>query len=111
MIDAEESDLYDVLAYIAFALAPVSREERVLSHKNVIFAHFGDAKQREFLDFVLDHYIQQGVGELDQEKLPDLLVLKYDAIADAVAELGPAIDIRALFFGFQKHLYAQRVAA
>jgi type I restriction enzyme R subunit len=27
MIDAEKSDLYDVLAYIAFALAPITREE------------------------------------------------------------------------------------
>jgi len=83
----------------------------VVRHRSAIFAHFGDAKQREFLDFVLDHYIQQGVGELDQEKLPDLLVLKYHAIADAVTELGSAPNIRAIFFGFQKHLYAQRAAA
>ena len=37
MIDAENSDLYDVLAYIAFALAPISREERVTIHKSRIF--------------------------------------------------------------------------
>ena len=33
MIDAEKSDLYDVLAYIAFALAPITREERVNTQK------------------------------------------------------------------------------
>ena len=107
MIDAEKSDLYDVLAYIAFAQAPISREERVNTHRNLIFAHYED-RQQEFLNFVLGHYIQQGVGELDQDKLPHLLELKYDAITDAVTELGNVTDIREVFIGFQKHLYAQQ---
>lgn len=107
MIDAENSDLFDVLAYIAFALSPISREERVLANKGRIFSHYG-YKEQEFLDFVLDHYIQQGVGELDQEKLPDLLALKYQAINDAVAELGPVVGIRDVFIGFQEHLYARQ---
>ena len=38
MIDAEKSDLYDVLAYIAFAMAPITREERVNTHKAQIFS-------------------------------------------------------------------------
>ena len=33
MINAEKSDLFDVLAYIAFALAPITRSERVEKHK------------------------------------------------------------------------------
>ncbi|NQU08516.1 MAG: hypothetical protein HQ583_08140 [Candidatus Abyssubacteria bacterium] len=111
MVDAEKSDLYDVLAYVAFALAPISREERVNLRKTLIFAHYGD-KQREFLDFVLDQYIRQGVGELDDEKLPSLIDLKYhNSIADAVADLGPADEIRALFVGFQPYLYQAQAAA
>jgi type I restriction enzyme R subunit len=104
MVDAEKSDLYDVLAYVAFALAPITRQERVNAHRSVIFAHYGD-KQREFLDFVLDQYIRQGVGELDDEKLPHLIDLKYHAVADAVAELGQVAAIREMFIGFQRHLY------
>ncbi len=107
MIDAERSDLFDVLSYIAFAKAPISRGERVDTRKNLIFAHFGDAKQQEFLSFVLDHYVNQGVGELDKEKLPHLLELKYHAVADAVAVLGNVASIREMFIGFQEHLYAQ----
>jgi len=110
MIDAEKSDLYDVLAYIAFAQAPISREERVSTHKSLIFSHYA-GKQQEFLDFVLGHYIQQGVGELDQDKLPHLLELKYDAITDAVETLGKIPDIREVFIGFQRHLYAQYAVA
>ncbi len=107
MIDAEKSDLYDVLAYVAFALAPISREERVNARRSLILAHYGD-KQQEFLAFVLDQYISQGVGELDDQKLPHLIELKYHAVADAVAQLGQVSTIREMFIGFQKHLYEAR---
>ena len=102
--------LYDVLAYIAFALAPISREERVNTRRSLIFAHYGN-KQQEFLDFVLEQYIRQGVGELDDEKLPHLIELKYHAVADAVAELGQVAAIREIFIGFQKHLYEVQAVA
>ena len=104
MINAEKSDLYDVLAYVAFTQAPVTREERVDTHKDLILSHYGD-KQQEFIDFVLSHYIQQGVGELDQEKLPHLLELKYHTVADAAAILGGVAQIRDVFIGFQGYLY------
>lgn len=110
LIDAEKSDLFDVLAYIAFALAPISREERVNNRKKSIFEHY-TGKQQQFLSFVLDNYISQGVGELDQEKLPNLLELKYHSIGDAVAELGSSMEIRDVFIGFQEHLYMAQMVA
>ena len=111
IIDAENSDLFDVLAHVAFAMQPVSRDERAAMAKNEVHAHFGD-KQQAFLDFVLAHYVREGVEELEQEKLTKLLCLKYhDSIPDAVADLGGDIGaIRDLFFGFQRYLY-QGVAA
>jgi len=110
IIDAEQSDLFDVLAYIAYTHAPMTREERVEAHKNLIFALYQD-KQQEFLDFVLLQYINQGVGELDQEKLQQLLELKYHAIPDAVNQLGSVASIRNLFVGFQEHLYSKETVA
>ena len=109
IIDAEGSDLYDVLAYIAFSRAPISREERANTSRSLIFGDFTADKQQEFLNFVLDHYVKQGVGELDQVKLPNLLELKYNAMADAVSELGDVSDIRNMFIGFQRHLYSPRI--
>ena len=103
MIDAEKSDLFDVLAYIAFALAPITREERVNARREQIFSHY-DHKLQAFLDFVLFQYVKEGVGELDQAKLPHLLELKYRAVSDAAAELGGVAQIDA-FIGFQRHLY------
>lgn len=104
MINAEKSDVFDVLAYVAFALAPISRQERVEERKEVIFSQY-DEKLQAFLDFVLAQYVQEGVGELDQEKLPHLLELKYRAVSDAAEQLGGVSRIREAFIGFQKHLY------
>jgi type I restriction enzyme, R subunit len=110
LIDAESSDLYDVLAYIAYAAVPISRFDRVIAHKSLIFSRYV-GKQQEFLDFVLEQYIKAGVGELDRSKLPQLLELKYHAIRDAVAELGSVGSISEVFIGFQEYLYTLDKAA
>ena len=105
MISAEKSDIFDVLAYIAFALAPITRSERVEARRGVIFSRY-DSKLQVFLDFVLRQYVAQGVGELDQEKLGALLQLKYHTIDDAASQLGSVPLIRDTFLGFQQHLYS-----
>jgi len=110
LIDGEKSDLYDVLAYIAYASPPISRRERVLAHKALIFSRYM-GKQQEFLEFVLEQYIQEGVGELDRSKLPKLLELKYHAVRDAVTQLGSVAIISEVFIGFQQYLYSQDRAA
>jgi type I restriction enzyme R subunit len=104
MINAEKSDVFDVLGYIAFALAPITRAERVESRKGKILGRY-DSKLQAFLDFVLSQYITQGVEELDQEKLASLLQLKYHSVPDAVDELGDVPVIKDTFVGFQKFLY------
>jgi len=111
IIDAEKSDWFDVLAYVAYALPPLTREERAARAKVVISTHF-NTKQQIFLDFVLTHYISIGVEELDQTKLAPLLKLKYhDSISDAVADLGKPEEISKVSAGFQKYLYQQQAAA
>ena len=111
IIDAEKSDLFDVLAHVAYALQPITREERAARATVAISTHF-NSKQQVFLDFVLSHYVRVGVEELDQEKLAPLLKLKYDdSIADAVADLGRAEEIGRVFAGFQRYLYVETAAA
>jgi type I restriction enzyme R subunit len=107
IIDAEKSDLFDVLAHVAYAMPPLTREERAANAKIAIHGHFS-SKQQAFLDFVLSHYVSVGVDELDQEKLTPLLRLKYhNSIADAVADLGKPEEISNVFVGFQKFLYQE----
>jgi type I restriction enzyme R subunit len=101
---AENSDLYDVLAYIAFALPRITREERADKARPSIRATFPE-KQQAFLEFVLSHYVAEGVEELDQDKLSPLLILRYNAISDAVLDLGAPPEIRDMFSDFQRYLY------
>ena len=105
IIEAEDSDVFDVLAHVAYAVPPRSRSERATMARREINAHY-DGKQQVFLEFVLSHYVREGVRELDLEKLTPLLRLRYDgSIADAVAALGRPDQIRHTFAGFQKYLY------
>lgn len=96
---------------MAYALTPVTREERAAGAKINISTHF-NSKQQDFLNFVLSHYVRVGVEELDQDKLRPLLRLKYhNSIADALVDLGKAEEIGQVFAGFQKYLYQPRAAA
>jgi type I restriction enzyme, R subunit len=108
VLHAENSDLYDVLAYVAFHSTIVQRTQRAENAK--LFLGNYDAKQQEFLNFVLNKYVSSGVYELDEEKLSPLLLLKYNAITDAKRELGDIASIRNTFIGFQTYLYDNRIA-
>ena len=106
LIHGEDSDLFDVLSYVAYHKDLVPRLERATRAK--IQLNDYNQKQQEFLNFVLEQYVKEGVNELDDSKLPDLLELKYKAIADAKRELGDIKSIRETFIGFQEHLYQER---
>jgi type I restriction enzyme R subunit len=91
---------------VAFALKPITRERRVAQAQSKIFEGL-DNRHKDFLEFVLSKYIETGVEELNQENLPDLLTLKYQAIREAEEILGGVDKIRTTFIGFQKYLYEE----
>ncbi len=110
LVDMEKSDLYDVLEYVFNGdYIAVTREARAKAAEATIFALL-NSRQREFIAFVLSKYVETGVGELDQEKLPILLTNKYQSLEDAKNILGDVANISKLFVEFQRHLYEQRVA-
>ena len=110
LIDAEKSDLFDVLEYVFNSdIKPMTREARVAAAQATIFALL-DNNQKEFIEFVLSKYIETGVEELDQEKLPILLTNKYQSLEDAKEILGDVANISRLFIEFQQHLYKQKAA-
>jgi type I restriction enzyme R subunit len=103
LVHGENSDLYDVLAYIAYKRNLVPRTTRAENARK--YLHTYSDKQQEFLAFVLEQYIRDGVRELDDNKLPDLLRLKYRGVSDGVNELGGVGATRKTFVGFQEYLY------
>jgi len=113
VIDADNCDLFDVLAYIAFESNKVPRTVRSGWAKKAISSDY-DVRKRAFLEFVLEQYEKVGVEELDQEKLPALLKLRYDdSLEDALNDLGGDGEaIRSMFKEFQHYLYdSSRISA
>lgn len=107
LIEAENSDLFDVLAHVAYAYDPKSREQRAELAKKTGYGRYSDP-QREFLDFILSHYQVQGVDELASERLSKLLELKYHALQDATEKLGAnPFEIRSMFVDIQQYLYSR----
>jgi len=110
LVDMEKSDLYDVLEYVFNGdYIAMTREARAKAAEATIFALLND-KQKEFITFVLSKYIETGVDELDQERLPILLTNKYQSLEDAKEILGDVSNISRLFIEFQEHLYKQKAA-
>ncbi|HUN04320.1 MAG TPA: DEAD/DEAH box helicase family protein, partial [Niabella sp.] len=110
LVEMEKSDLYDVLEYVFNGdHIAMTREARAKAAEATIFTLLND-NQKEFISFVLSKYIETGVDELDQEKLPILLTNKYQSLEDAKDILGDVANISKLFIEFQEHLYKQKVA-
>jgi type I restriction enzyme R subunit len=76
MIAAENSDLFDVLEFVKYALKPITRATRAKVARSVIESNL-EAKQLEFVDFLVSQYVESGVGELEEAKLETLLEIKY----------------------------------
>jgi type I restriction enzyme R subunit len=110
LVDMEKSDLYDVLEYVFNGdYVAMTREDRVKEAEPAIYALLNN-EQKEFIQFVLGKYVESGVDELDQDKLPILLTNKYHSLEDAKQILGEVKEISTLFIGFQKYLYEMEVA-
>jgi len=109
MINAENSDLFDVLEYISYARKPISRADRVKSAESNIFALLNES-QKDFISFVLRNYVQDGVDELDINKLSTVIKSKYGGIPEAEKALGNVDQINKMFIDFQQYLYIQKTA-
>ena len=106
LTNTQNSDLFDALEYLAYNISPLTRVVRAKKAKEKIsiVEDFED-KQKVFLDFVLEKYVETGVEELNQEKLPELIKLKYKTVEDGIGELGGIEQISKTFVSFQKYLY------
>ena len=106
---AEDSDLFDVLEYIAYSKKPIPRIKRAEIAEEKIYNNLTE-NQKEFIDFVLGKYVEGGVEELDINRLSDLIILKYKALQDGEKTLGNPEGIKSMFIDFQKHLYTGKEA-
>jgi len=108
IIDAEKSDIFDVLEFISFLKQPITREKRVEQAQTKIYDGLDD-KYKDFIEFVLSKYIEVGVDELYIDKLEILLESKYNSFYDGMQKLGSPDEVRNRFIDFQKYLYERSV--
>ena len=103
LIDADNSDLLDVLEYISFNVEPIQRAERV--QRTDPYVESLTAPQQDFVKYVIRLYIREGIDELGTSKLPEILKMKYGSIADGTTALGGLDVAKSTFYGFQRSLY------
>ena len=108
-MEIPDCDLFDVLEFIAYAKAPVTRAHRAAGAQSNIHTMLNET-QREFVDYVLRNYVQIGIDELDIGKLSTVLSAKYGSTHAAQQELGTLKEIQSTFIDFQKHLYTEDAA-
>lgn len=105
LIEAQDSDVYDVLRYVAYATKVLTREQRTANAMPTIRKVFSEDKHQQFIEFILEKYVEDGVEELSTSKMQSLITLKYNTISDAVDLFGSPTAIRETFIGFQEYLY------
>jgi type I restriction enzyme R subunit len=96
LIDASDSDLFDVLAYMRFSNPPKTREERA-GMVETTGMKSAKGEMRDFLVGVLKAYSTHGETVLALGKLSSFLTARYGTIADAIAKLGSIAAIRDTF--------------
>ena len=89
---------------VRFTLAPLARSQRVQSAKSTGMEGY-EREMRAFLEFVLDKYQYEGIGELASGKVADFLRIRYGGVNDAKRALGSVDDIRKAFIDIQGHLF------
>lgn len=105
LIDAHNSDVFDVLAYVRFTLTPHKRIERAAAARSTGLVDL-DGEMRAFLESVLTAYEVHGVDELALNKIGDFLKVKYGGTNEAKRALGAIPEIKQAFMDIQAHIYA-----
>ena len=104
LIDAVDSDVYDVLRYIAYAKETMTRQERAEIVREYYLDQLGE-EERMFVKFILETYEKSGEKELSMKNLSPLIQLRYKTMTDAVSLLGSPEEIVKDYLELQRELY------
>jgi len=106
IFEAQESDIYDVLAHLAFNLEIKTRSERAFAvHYRKYIEKYHNSKVKEFLNFILERYEKDGVKEMGSDKLSSLIKLSGIDRNELKEAFEGAANIREGYFGLQREIY------
>ncbi|ALG91175.1 MULTISPECIES: EcoAI/FtnUII family type I restriction enzme subunit R [Actibacterium] len=105
LVDAPDSDLFDVLSYILFTNPPKTRNERA---DNVRRDGLGQTAEetKALLLAILAAYEERGESELRTKKLGTFLTARYGSVSEGKAKLGGLDAIKTAFREMQGTLYS-----
>ena len=105
IFEAQNSDIYDVLAHLSFNLDIKTRSERVIAVENSKFIEkYHNEKAKEFIEFILVKYKKYGSKELDENKLSKLIDQSgFDK--KLLKQSFGAFNIKDEYFGLQREIY------
>ena len=86
LIDADNSDILDVLEYIAYNTTPIERAKRV--ERVAAYADTLATAHKDFVYYIITAYVKEGINELKTDRLPELLSLKFGSIPEGINALG-----------------------
>lgn len=105
LVDAPDSDLFDVLGYVLFTLGPKTRQERADRLRQNGLSEF-DGELRDLLLGTLRAYESRGESELASTKLGHYLTAKYGSVSESRAHLGEPSVVKDAYRAMQAELYA-----
>ena len=105
LVDATQSDLFDVLSYVLFTHEPKTRQDRAQAMREGRMDKF-EGEMADLLLAILRAYETSGEGELASTKLKQFLTARYGSVGESKAKLGELVEIRAAFRRMQIALYA-----
>ncbi|WP_417605584.1 EcoAI/FtnUII family type I restriction enzme subunit R [Primorskyibacter flagellatus] len=105
LVDAPDSDLFDVLSYVLFTNSPKTRHDRADSVRNGSLVE-ADVDMKELLLAILGAYETRGESELATKKLGLFLTARFGSVSEGKARLGGISEVRSAFRKMQKDLYS-----
>ncbi|MCL1630165.1 hypothetical protein M3N55_15695, partial [Roseibaca sp. V10] len=105
LVDAPDSDLFDVLGYVMFTNDPKTRHDRADAVKHSGLANLQE-DMKALLIIILDAYERHGEHELATTKLGQFLAARYGSVGEAKNRLGGLPEIKDAFHRMQAQLYS-----
>ncbi len=109
MFEAEQCDLFDLLAFLAFEQPMETRRARADATREnaAFFDQFERQPARDFLHFVLNRYEKSGVSELARDRMPGLIKMsQLGTTRDASRAFGGSpVQVLTAFRQLQQELY------
>ena len=101
IVDAQNSDLFDVLAYVQFNIDPKTRLERV----DGVSVEEEAKEMGQFLEHILQAYVENGEAELATESLGSFMEVRYGSVSEGKQRLGDIPLIKSKFIELQERIY------